>query len=174
MQRALSRTDAEFCSACRRINLLSSSGTTALCAFLCGRRLVVANIGDSRAVLVKRSAAAAGRGAAASVVALSCDHKPGRKDEKARIEALGGRVAVCEEDAWAASPSPSCSCLTSCFASSRPLRVFPGGLSVSRTVGDIGVKSMRLVIAEAELWEGRAEQRTTAGSCWHATASGTS
>ena len=146
LHNALLRTDNEFCAACRRINLMSSSGTTALCAFIQRHTLTVANIGDSRAVLVKRSG---------TVQALSSDHKPGRKDEKARIEALGGRVAVSEEDAWTerSSSQPSCTFLSSCFPSSRPLRVFPGGLSVSRTIGDIGVKGMKLVIAEAEVWE---------------------
>ena len=147
LQRALMRTDVDFCGACRRINLLSSSGTTALCAYLQDRHLVVANVGDSRAVLVKRSAVGPGGG----VIPLSSDHKPGRRDEKARIEALGGRVAVSEEDAWDSKGSASCSFLAQCFASPRPLRVFPGGLSVSRTIGDISVKSTRLITAEAEL-----------------------
>ena len=145
LHNALLRTDNEFCAACRRINLMSSSGTTALCAFIQRSTLTVANVGDSRAILVKRSGA---------MQPLSCDHKPGRKDEKARIEALGGRVAVSEEDAWAdRSSQTSCTFLSSCFPSTRPLRVFPGGLSVSRTIGDIGVKGMKLVIAEAEVWE---------------------
>ena len=150
LARALMRTDTDFCSACRRINLLTSSGTTALCVYIQARTLVVANVGDSRAVLVKRSAASAGGG----VVALSSDHKPGRKDEKARIEALGGRVAVSEEDAWGGGPPPLCAFLSACFPSTRPLRVFPGGLSVSRTIGDIAQKSTRLITAEAEVWEG--------------------
>ena len=143
---ALLRTDNDFCAACRRINLMSSSGTTALCAYIQRHTLTVANIGDSRAILLKRSGA---------VQPLSNDHKPGRKDERARIEALGGRVATSEEDAWTerGSSQPSCTFLASCFPSTRPLRVFPGGLSVSRTIGDIGVKGMKLVIAEAEVWE---------------------
>ena len=133
LHNALLRTDNEFCAACRRINLMSSSGTTALCAFIQRHTLTVANIGDSRAILIKRSGA---------VQPLSSDHKPGRRDEKARIEALGGRVAVSEEDAWSerSSSQPSCNFLSACFPSTRPLRVFPGGLSVSRTIGDIGVK----------------------------------
>ncbi|XP_040379457.1 probable protein phosphatase 2C 37 [Oryza brachyantha] len=59
-------------------------GSTAVVALLVRDRLVVANCGDSRAVLC--------RAAAAAPLPLSSDHKPDRPDEKARIEAAGGRV----------------------------------------------------------------------------------
>lgn len=58
-------------------------GTTAVAALFLGDRIYVANVGDSRAILVKRS----GR-----VEALSDDHKPNRPDEAKRIRSLGGRV----------------------------------------------------------------------------------
>ncbi|XP_038982665.1 probable protein phosphatase 2C 75 isoform X2 [Phoenix dactylifera] len=57
-------------------------GSTAVVAVVSRDRLLVANCGDSRAVLSR-----AGR-----AVPLSCDHKPDRPDELARIEAAGGRV----------------------------------------------------------------------------------
>ena len=47
------------------------------------RRLLVANLGDSRCCLVR------GDG---SAVALSDDHKPNRPDERARVQAAGGHV----------------------------------------------------------------------------------
>nr|GMC61930.1 probable protein phosphatase 2C 75 [Ipomoea batatas] len=57
-------------------------GSTAVVVVLTDEHIVVANCGDSRAVLSRRGRA----------VPLSVDHKPNRPDELARIEALGGRV----------------------------------------------------------------------------------
>ncbi|XWS50381.1 hypothetical protein CRYUN_Cryun12cG0083200 [Craigia yunnanensis] len=57
-------------------------GSTAVVAVVGNRRLVVANCGDSRAVLSRGGVA----------VALSFDHKPDRPDELERVEAAGGRV----------------------------------------------------------------------------------
>ncbi|KAK6922492.1 PPM-type phosphatase-like domain [Dillenia turbinata] len=59
-----------------------SSGTTALTAIILGRRLTIANAGDSRAVLGKRGIA----------MELSRDHKPNCSLERQRIEKLGGTV----------------------------------------------------------------------------------
>ncbi|XP_056845796.1 probable protein phosphatase 2C 27 isoform X2 [Raphanus sativus] len=59
-----------------------SSGTTALTALIFGRRLIVANAGDCRAVLGRRGRA----------IELSKDHKPNCITEKTRIEKLGGVV----------------------------------------------------------------------------------
>ncbi|KAB5525401.1 hypothetical protein DKX38_023150 [Salix brachista] len=57
-------------------------GSTAVVAVLTQEHIIVANCGDSRAVLSR------GRRA----IPLSVDHKPDRQDELARIEAAGGRV----------------------------------------------------------------------------------
>lgn len=60
----------------------SSSGTTVLMALILGRTMLIANAGDSRAVLGKRGRA----------VELSKDHKPNCSSEKQRIERLGGVI----------------------------------------------------------------------------------
>ncbi|KAG5619310.1 hypothetical protein H5410_019134 [Solanum commersonii] len=57
-------------------------GSTAVVAVICSSHIIVANCGDSRAVLYRGK----------EVVALSIDHKPSREDEYARIEASGGKV----------------------------------------------------------------------------------
>ncbi|KAL2493277.1 Protein phosphatase 2C 16 [Abeliophyllum distichum] len=57
-------------------------GSTAVVAVICSSHIVVANCGDSRAVLYRGKEA----------IALSSDHKPNREDEYARIEASGGKV----------------------------------------------------------------------------------
>lgn len=57
-------------------------GCTAVTAVIVGRTLVVANVGDSRAVLCREGKA----------FQLSIDHKPNEIGEKQRIENLGGMV----------------------------------------------------------------------------------
>ncbi|BAF18292.1 protein phosphatase 2C 51 [Oryza sativa Japonica Group] len=57
-------------------------GSTAVVAVVGRRRIVVANCGDSRAVLSRGGVA----------LPLSTDHKPDRPDELERVEAAGGRV----------------------------------------------------------------------------------
>ncbi|KAL3570294.1 hypothetical protein D5086_027543 [Populus alba] len=57
-------------------------GSTAVVAVLTPEHIIVANCGDSRAVLSRGGRA----------IPLSVDHKPDRQDELARIEAAGGRV----------------------------------------------------------------------------------
>ncbi|XP_054819199.1 protein phosphatase 2C 50-like [Prosopis cineraria] len=57
-------------------------GSTAVVAIICASHIIVANCGDSRAVLCRGK----------EPMALSVDHKPNRDDEYARIEAAGGKV----------------------------------------------------------------------------------
>ncbi|KAJ7966398.1 Protein phosphatase 2C [Quillaja saponaria] len=57
-------------------------GSTAVVAVICSSHIIVANCGDSRAVLCRGK----------EPLALSVDHKPNREDEYARIEAAGGKV----------------------------------------------------------------------------------
>ncbi|KAA8549321.1 hypothetical protein F0562_001005 [Nyssa sinensis] len=57
-------------------------GSTAVVAVVTPDKIIIANCGDSRAVLCRNGKA----------VPLSTDHKPDRPDELRRIEAAGGRV----------------------------------------------------------------------------------
>ncbi|WCJ29382.1 Protein phosphatase 2C family protein [Euphorbia peplus] len=57
-------------------------GSTAVVAVICASHIIVANCGDSRAVLYRGK----------EPMPLSLDHKPNREDEYARIEAAGGKV----------------------------------------------------------------------------------
>ncbi|CAA7023259.1 unnamed protein product [Microthlaspi erraticum] len=58
------------------------AGSTASTAILVGDRLLVANVGDSRAVICR----------AGNAFAVSRDHKPDQSDERERIENAGGFV----------------------------------------------------------------------------------
>ncbi|OAY61980.1 probable protein phosphatase 2C 49 [Manihot esculenta] len=60
----------------------SSSGTTAITAFIFGRQLLVANAGDCRAVLCRKGEA----------IDMSQDHRPVYPSERRRVEELGGYI----------------------------------------------------------------------------------
>ncbi|KAG6552680.1 hypothetical protein Mapa_005627 [Marchantia paleacea] len=74
------QTDLEYLSA--EHSQHRDAGSTASTAVLVGERLLVANVGDSRAVICRGGKA----------FALSKDHKPNRDDERQRIEEAGGVV----------------------------------------------------------------------------------
>eukprot|EP00252_Welwitschia_mirabilis_P026203 TRINITY_DN8486_c0_g2_i1.p1 TRINITY_DN8486_c0_g2~~TRINITY_DN8486_c0_g2_i1.p1 ORF type:complete len:289 (-),score=76.18 TRINITY_DN8486_c0_g2_i1:114-980(-) len=74
------QTDSEFLNA--ESSIYRDDGSTASTAVLVGNRLYVANVGDSRAVILK----------AGEAVQLLEDHKPNRVDERQRIEQAGGNV----------------------------------------------------------------------------------
>ncbi|KAG9153588.1 hypothetical protein Leryth_008517 [Lithospermum erythrorhizon] len=73
-------TDTEFLKSDNTHN--RDAGSTASTAILVGDRLVVANVGDSRAVISRGGKA----------FAVSRDHKPDQTDERQRIEDAGGFV----------------------------------------------------------------------------------
>lgn len=81
VKQAFLQTDKEFAEACQIDDRLCS-GTTALAVLILGRKLLVANAGDCRAVLCKRGKA----------VNMSRDHKACSVLERKRIEASGGFV----------------------------------------------------------------------------------
>ncbi|MES1912004.1 MAG: hypothetical protein MHM6MM_004352 [Cercozoa sp. M6MM] len=131
----------------------SSSGTCAIVAYVEDTRVVVANVGDSRAVLSRNGHA----------VPLSDDHKPDRPDELQRVREAGGMVGKNLQDAIRRSQSAKRGggrSFSSCWHSvceyfcSVPvpgvMRVFPGGLAISRSIGDLEAE---FVVAEPEFFE---------------------
>ncbi|KAJ8634549.1 hypothetical protein MRB53_008816 [Persea americana] len=77
---AYNHTDSEFLNSENNQN--RDAGSTASTAILVGDRLLVANVGDSRAVICRNGKA----------IAVSRDHKPDQTDERQRIEDAGGFV----------------------------------------------------------------------------------
>lgn len=73
------QTDEEYLN---HPSLGRDDGCTAVTAVLMGQRLLVANVGDSRAVLSRGGKA----------IPLSIDHKPNLREERTRIEGAGGVV----------------------------------------------------------------------------------
>eukprot|EP00929_Paragymnodinium_shiwhaense_P112053 TRINITY_DN80311_c0_g1_i1.p1 TRINITY_DN80311_c0_g1~~TRINITY_DN80311_c0_g1_i1.p1 ORF type:complete len:456 (-),score=120.85 TRINITY_DN80311_c0_g1_i1:125-1492(-) len=143
---AIVQTDAEFLAKAREREVLDGS-TMILClvwpdtrskeAYARGRhRLLVANLGDSRAVLCR---AQSGR---LNAIRLSDDHKPGRADERKRIEENGGVVDV--QGVWRVfTPGPAN------FAGRSVL----WGLAVSRAFGDLLMKEPQAYGCQGALGE---------------------
>ncbi|KAH0459199.1 hypothetical protein IEQ34_012013 [Dendrobium chrysotoxum] len=77
---AYNHTDSEFLRS--ENNQSRDAGSTASTAVLVGDRLLVANVGDSRAVICRGG----------NAIAVSRDHKPDQTDERQRIEDAGGFV----------------------------------------------------------------------------------
>ncbi|KAK8645268.1 hypothetical protein V6N13_119111 [Hibiscus sabdariffa] len=77
---AYNHTDSEFLKS--ENNQIRDAGSTASTAILVGDRLLVANVGDSRAVICRGG----------NAIAVSRDHKPDQIDERKRIENAGGFV----------------------------------------------------------------------------------
>ena len=98
-------------------------------------KLYVANVGDSRAILSVNKGA--------QVTQITTDHKPNEDSEKVRILNCGGKIYKTKFD----------------FPIQVPFRVFPGRLSVSRTIGDVEAKyaqyngNPNVVVARPDIFE---------------------
>ena len=104
--------------------LFDTSGSCGVILLIKKNKCIIANIGDSRLVMFKNK----------KVVFSTSDHKPNTYIEKHRIESAGGSVY----QTTAAIPIYQNGKLIEI-----PWRVCPGGLSVSRTFGDIESKDER-------------------------------
>lgn len=122
------------------------SGTTGVAAYQHRDKLIVANVGDSRAVLGQISEGSKG---GMKAVELSSDQKPGRPDERRRILGVGGVVQQSQYPMRASLGGPP-----------RLMRVGPErvwdrtgccGLGVSRSLGDTSMHPF--VVANPEMIE---------------------
>eukprot|EP00397_Hematodinium_sp_SG-2012_P028755 GEMP01030308.1.p1 GENE.GEMP01030308.1~~GEMP01030308.1.p1 ORF type:complete len:376 (+),score=85.33 GEMP01030308.1:315-1442(+) len=118
-QCAFKTTDEELGKSVR----VKFSGSTAVTCLIHGKKAYGAFIGDSRAIIARREENAW------SIVPLSIDHKPDVPEERARIEATGGRVKPIECDGVPVGPARVW------------LQTKEGpGLAVSRSFGDTVAK----------------------------------
>ena len=69
------------------------SGSTCVLVFKIDQKLICSNVGDSRAILVKKKMSLNNNDSEYEFIELSHDHKPENKEERERIEKLGGEVA---------------------------------------------------------------------------------
>ena len=98
-----------------------TSGSCGCMLMIHNNRCIIANVGDSRCVVIKNE----------KIDFTTVDHKPNTEEEKERITKAGGRIYQTTR-------------LFPLYQNGKeieiPWRVSPGGLSVSRTFGDIEAK----------------------------------
>ena len=94
------------------------SGSTCCSLVIQGRKLISANVGDSRAIIVHSSGTA---------TQLTRDHKPDLPDENARILGVGGRVTTSRKDPNGNEIGPK-----RVYLSNQDIP----GLAMSRSLGD--------------------------------------
>lgn len=111
------------------------SGSTCIMLFLVDNKLICANAGDSRAILVSQ------KGNTDLISPLSRDHKPELKDEMYRINRLNGRVDRFNDNGIKTGP----------FRVWLKNQNYPG-LAMSRSIGDLVAGSVG-VICEPEIFE---------------------
>ena len=118
LQAALKKVDKEV----QRISHWSFQGSTAVACWVVSppdeepkRTVIAANVGDSRAVMSRNGVA----------VDLTLDHKPNIESEKARVEALGGKVVWCGVVDDEGKPVPNAG-----------IYRVNGNLALSRAIGD--------------------------------------
>ena len=114
------------------------SGTTCVMLFQIGEKLLTANVGDSRAIIVKGKEA----------IPLSIDQKPNDENEMKRIIKNGGEVSQYEEDGFASGP----------FRVWKKGQMYPG-IAMSRSIGDLLASTLG-VIPEPEVREEKLDDKT--------------
>ena len=104
---------------------IDNSGSCAIILLIKQNKCIIANIGDSRLVIIKNK----------KVFFSTIDHKPNVFREKERIEKAGGYI----HQSKSKTPMYQNGKLIE-----NPWRVYPGGLSLSRAFGDIKMKAEEL------------------------------
>ena len=103
------------------------SGTTCVMVFQVGEKIICANVGDSRAIMVKGEKAN-------KIIPLSIDQKPNDPEEKKRIESQNGEVDQYEEDGEKSGP----------FRVWAKGQVYPG-IAMSRSIGDFVASTLGVI-----------------------------
>lgn len=106
---------------------MDKSGSCALVLILTDNKAFIGNIGDSRAIISQNRHK--------TIQNLSRDHKPDDSSENARIAKAGGLVS--KSLVVKNMPIPTS---LNIKMNDLPFRVYPGGLSVSRSIGDLFAK----------------------------------
>ena len=114
------------------------SGTTCVMVFQVGERIICANVGDSRAIMVKGNKA----------IPLSFDQKPDDPEESKRIKENGGEISQYEEDGEKSGP----------FRVWKKGEAYPG-IAMSRSIGDF-IASKLGVIPEPKFLEEKIDKDT--------------
>ena len=107
-------------------NINDRSGSCAVVILIVNNKIYIANVGDSRCIMSIHNGK--------NLREITIDHKPNEINEKDRIIRNGGKV-------YQSQTPLNNNNLNQILIG--PFRVFPGRLSVSRTIGDIEAKNVK-------------------------------
>ncbi|KAH8068495.1 protein phosphatase 2C [Aureococcus anophagefferens] len=169
----MARTEQAYLRAALSATPRWFDGTTAVVVLLVDGVLTVGWVGDLRAVLGRRNE----RSKQWTAFELSRDHKPTHPLEYKRITNLGGSVgrSLKEATSGGVAKSAGSACPVFCFGANAdspvqgskrviqrrfnvsPMRCYPGGLSLSRSIGDVTLKyhPTKVVVGEPEVVQQR-------------------
>lgn len=151
MRFGIQRTEQAYLRAALSASPRWFDGTTAVAIVVSGNAATVGWVGDSRATLGRYS------DGAWTAVPLTQDHKPAAPNEHERIIASGGTIgrSLKEANARKVTAVAGARCPVFCFGAhpAAPMRCYPGGLSLSRSIGDVTLKyhTVKCVIGEPEV-----------------------
>ena len=128
-------------------NIIDRSGSCAVILLIVDNKIYIANCGDSRTIMSINK----------ELREITIDHKPNFPNEKKRIYENGGQVYQSQ------TPINNNNNISNNNINNEqyligPYRVFPGRLSVSRTIGDVEAKNVKfggnpnVIIAEPEIY----------------------
>mmetsp|Transcript_5114 Transcript_5114/g.15160 ORF Transcript_5114/g.15160 Transcript_5114/m.15160 type:complete len:424 (-) Transcript_5114:46-1317(-) len=153
----LARTEQAYLRAALSASPRWFDGTTAVVVLLVDGILTVGWVGDSRAILGRKSK----QTKAWAAFELSHDHKPTNPKEYKRILSLGGTVGRSLKEATSGEVVTKAGqgCPVFCFGANvdSPMRCYPGGLSLSRSIGDVTLKyhPKKVVVGDPEVVQQR-------------------
>ena len=132
LEQGCAQAEHDFCKFALKQTNIERSGSCGIVLLIVDEKVYIANVGDSRAIVSEFGGK--------NCLDLSKDHKPEEPGEKERIERSGGRVM---KNNYLDTYKFLIPILNSRL-NELPFRLYPGGLSVSRSFGDITAKDVSL------------------------------
>ena len=126
--------------------IIDKSGSCAIILLIVDNKIYIANCGDSRAIMSINN----------ELREITIDHKPNFPNEKKRIYENGGQVYQSQTPINSNNNNNNINNNEQYLIG--PYRVFPGRLSVSRTIGDVEAKNVNfggnpnVIIAEPDIY----------------------
>ena len=154
IEEGCAHAEHEFCKFALKQTNIDKSGSCALIVLLIDDKVYIGNVGDCRAIVSEHGGKA--------FHSLTKDHKPEEPGEQERIVKNGGQVS---KNNFLQTYKFLGSMLGGRL-SELPYRVYPGGLSVARSFGDIMAKDVQLggnpnvLIAKPEVSTYKIDRRT--------------
>lgn len=132
IEEGCAQAEHDFCKFALKQTNIEKSGSCGIVVLLIDDKAYIGNVGDSRAIVSEN--------AGKMTLNLTRDHKPEDPKEKERIERAGGKVMKNNYLETYKFLMP----MLNTRLTELPYRLYPGGLSVSRSFGDITAKDASL------------------------------